>query len=141
MFVLNLDWGQIKRMNTWVTFASIYSLFYCWGVTEGVLTHRPMSPLQYTQTAMNGVGILAVWGLGIRIRVIREMFWRTFIVVDVVIYFVNLIMLGASRSHPPLLWVVVVTVAIYVPYYSGMYIYAFRSRIIWQPVRRVKTEN
>ena len=72
MFFFPLDWKILRRVNWWLGYAGGFSVLYVAGVCGALSEHRPHTALDMVQTVLNGMGILAVWGLGFRRAIITQ---------------------------------------------------------------------
>jgi hypothetical protein len=133
LFYIPTDWISLKRIKWWLLFAGVFSLLYCWGVTRGILTHKPISTLDFIQVVVNGIGAIAIWGLGLRKRVLWQKLWRLIFGFDLLILFLTWIFPGSTKQERHIISEIYIVLVLALPYYSGMFIYAFRSRAIWHP--------
>jgi hypothetical protein len=88
--------------------------------------------LERLQCSFGILGLLALWALGLEKRIFQQLFWRLFFFIDASVCLLAVIF---GREYDlPLLWCVVlyvVSAAVTLPYYIGLFIYAFRSKHIW----------
>jgi hypothetical protein len=100
---------------------------------SGIIHNTYLTVLQRLSVSVNIFGLLAFWGLGLQKRIFRQYFWRLYFFIDALV-FVLLLVFG-RKYNVPLLWCIIfclITAIVYVPYYIGMFIYAFRSKHIWE---------
>ena len=135
MFFVLPSGNYLKRINWWLIIAALISLLYYWGVNELVATQRLCTPLELIDAVAYGFGILSIWGLSLRRRVFYQSFWRIFFFVVPATALLTWIVPGSP--HPPVLlfWKIVNVGLTYIPYCTGMFIYAFRSKKIWDSDR------
>ena len=133
MFYIPTDYIPLKRIKWWLLFAGVFSLFYCWGVIWIILTHKPVSTLDFIQFVTTGIGVFAIWGLGLKKKVLWQKFWRIIFGVDLLGYLLIWLIPATTKQERYLVREIYVGLVLGLPYYSGMFIYAFRSKAIWHP--------
>ena len=100
-----------------------------------------MAPRDWIWDLVNCVGVLALWGIGLRRRLVSRMFWRCFLFIYVTTHVIEFFMPDPRlRDYPPAL-IAFVFVAVYTPYYLGMYLYAFRSDNLWDSKEQARTNR
>jgi hypothetical protein len=101
-------------------------------LVAGIIENTYFPMLERLHLSVNIVSLLAFWGLGLQKRIFQQFFWRLFFFIDALL-FVLLLIFG-RKIDLPLLWCIImylIIIIVIVPYYIGMFIYAFRSKQIW----------
>jgi hypothetical protein len=124
----------MSKINNWKWCAFALLLTVLFGATfiGTIIDNTDLTILERLQASVSIVGLLAFWGLGLQKRIFQKVFWRLFLFVDASILFLCMIS-GKKHELPVLVCVIVylVIAAVTIPYYIGMFIYAFRSKQIW----------
>jgi len=79
------------------------------------------------------LSLLALWGLGLKRRIFCRIFWRLLFFVHVLLFILCLIY--GVEYDVPLLWCAILSIIetmILILHWIGLFIYAFRSKHIWQ---------
>jgi hypothetical protein len=124
--------SKIKNWK-WCAFALLLTVFFGVPFVGGIIDNTDYTILERLQVSANILGLLAFWGLGLQKRVFQQLLWRLFFFIDASIFVLGMIF--GKKYDVPLLWCVIfylVLAAVTVPYYIGMFIYAFRSKQIWE---------
>jgi hypothetical protein len=79
------------------------------------------------------VSLLAFWGLALQKRIFSRLFWQLLFCVDVLLLG-QYVVYGQKPDFPSLWWLIVyvISMLINIPYFIACFIYAFRSRHIWE---------
>jgi len=96
------------------------------------LTTESLSPLEAIEMALKIGGAVALWCLALRIRFVAAIFWKIYFMLDVVVLTSCFVFIKSDMPqtiNPVALWLFLIIVL--VPYYSGLFTYAFRSHSIW----------
>jgi len=123
--------SQIKNWK-WFAFAIFLTLLFGATFVVGIIENTYYPTLERLHLSVNIVSLLAFLGLGLQKRIFQQFFWRLFFFIDALL-FVLLLIFG-RKIDMPLLWCIImylIIVIVIVPYYIGMFIYAFRSKQIW----------
>jgi hypothetical protein len=121
----------------WTGFAFFLTLLFGITFMGSVIQNTYFTMLERLQASFSVFGLLPLWALGLEKRMFQRLLWRLFFFIDASVCLLAVIF--GRRYDLPLLWCVVLTVvyaAVTVPYYIGLFIYAFRSKQIWAPARR-----
>lgn len=126
--------SQIKNWK-WFAFAIFLTLLFGATFVAGIIESTYFPTLERLHLSVNILSLLAFWGLGLQKRIFQQLFWRLFFFIDALL-FVLLLIFG-RKIDLPLLWCIImylIMIIVIVPYYIGMFIYAFRSKQIWGQV-------
>lgn len=130
-FIIRRLMSKVKNWK-WFAFAVFLTLLFGITFVAGIIENTYFPTLERLHLSVNILSLLVFWGLGLQKRIFRRFFWRIFFFIDALV-FVVLIIFGRKYDFP-LLWCIIIWLIIaivYVPYYIGMFIYAFRSKQIW----------
>ncbi len=128
MYALTRNGGA----KCWLAYAAYISIAYGLGVFQGLVQRRFVSEIEVVLTIINGFGIAALWGLGLRKRISTQVFWRILFCVDLLLYIWTSVFPARPVPKLPDGVVFAVLLVFTIPYYSGVFIYAFRSPAIWR---------
>jgi hypothetical protein len=99
----------------------------------GIIVNIYYSLLERLGLSVHLISLLALWGLALQKKFFYQFFWRLLFFIDVLL-FVLLLIFG-PRYDLPLLWCIIIlstSVVISILWYMGLFIYAFRSKHIWE---------
>src|SRR5437016_6690267 len=116
LYFLILD--RVPSRAWWLATAALLTLAI-WGGTFRYVAAGGMAPRDWIWDLLNCVGVLALWGIGLRRRLVSRMFWRCFLFIYVTTHVIEFFMPDPRlRDYPPAL-IALVFVAVYTPYYLG----------------------
>jgi hypothetical protein len=124
--------SQIKNW-WWSVFALFLTMFFGISFIGWIIQNTDLTILQRLQASVDIIGLLALWGLGLQRPIFQNIFWCLFFFVNLIID-VSCVIFG-QRYELSLLWCLIlylVFLTVAVPYYIGIFIYAFRSKQIWK---------
>ena len=130
-----MTFGNLLTANKngwWIAIALLFTIAYVIGVSFGIAKRSPITSLGFIQTVCNGLGIRGLWLLALRLKPFPRLFWRVFLAFDVTVLALTFVFPASPHPHVPpvILWSL--ALLFYVPYYAGLFFYAFRSETIWQ---------
>ncbi len=117
----------------WSGLAFFLTILFIGGFIGGIIQNTHYTILERFAVSADILGLLALWGLGLQKRFFRQFFWQLFIFINALLFI--LYMVFGKKYEISLLWCIILyfaTVIVYVPYYIGMFIYAFRAKQIWK---------
>lgn len=123
---------QIKNWK-WCAFAILLTLLFGSSFVAAIILNTYVTVLERLQMSVSFIALLAFWGLALQKAILRRRFWQVFFFVDSSLFVLGIIF--DPEYHLPVLWIVLlflITIAVCVPYYIGLIIYAFRSKAIWE---------
>jgi hypothetical protein len=124
MYFLMLD--RLPARAWWLVTAVLLTVLIWYGTVVEVVTGG-MSASDWIRDLSNCIGVLALWGLGLRCRILNRQIWQYFLLLDIGVFvFFALIPQPEIQKFP-----LALLALIYTPYYLGMYTYAFRSDDLW----------
>jgi hypothetical protein len=117
----------------WVAFALFLTILFTVAFIRWAIQDADLTILQRLQVSIDIVGLLALWGLGLQRPIFQKIFWRLFFFVNLIID-VSCAIFGRRYELSPLecLIVLLLFLTVAVPYYIGIFIYAFRAKHIWK---------
>jgi len=126
---------SMNKNGWWIAIALLFTIAYVGGVSFGIKEIVTVTFLELAQTVCNGVGILGLWFLGFRLKPFPRLFWRVFLAFDIVVLVLRIVFPASSDFlvPPALFWSF--ALLFLVPYYAGLFIYAFRSETIWRSTK------
>jgi hypothetical protein len=126
MFFVTLD-QRLSARVWWLTAAVLLTLLTILDVTAG-----SASTTEWIGNFALCFGLLGLWGLGLRRRILRRRIWQCLFVVNTGILIVSAFTNQIKIQECAPLLVVAYVAVIFVPYCAGMYLYGFRSDDIWR---------
>jgi hypothetical protein len=123
--------SQIKNWR-WCAFAIFLTLFCVICFILGIIYNTYYTLLERLHFSVDILSLLALWGLGLQKRILSRLFWRILFFIHALLCVLCLIY--GTKYDLPLMWCVIIHVAdamILIPYWIGLFIYAFRSKHIW----------
>lgn len=124
--------SQIKNWK-WFAFAVFITLLSVVCFVFGIILNSYYTILERLCISAGCISLLAFWGLALQKRIFNRLFWRLFFFIDL---FLSILCIVFSRRYwyLPLRWIIIFfipQIVLGIPYYIGMFIYAFRSKQIW----------
>lgn len=117
----------------WFSFAFFLTLLFGLSFIGGIIQNIDWTLLERLGISLNIVSLLVFWGLGLQKPFFHKLFWRLFLFFNILVDVLNAIF--GEKYDFSILWCVIVYIImaiVYVPYYIGLFIYAFKSRQIWE---------
>jgi len=133
-----MTFGNLLSTNKygwWIAIALLFTIAYVGGVFFGIYESAAVTFLELAQTVCNGLGIIGLWFLALRLKPFPRLFWRIFLAFDIAVLVLTVVFPASPRSYIPPVFFWGVTLLFYVPYYAGLFIYAFRSETIWRSTK------
>jgi hypothetical protein len=124
--------SQIKNWK-WFAFAIFMTLWFGFPFVGGIIVNTYYPLLLRLGISVNLISLLAFWGLALQKKFFYQFFWRLFIFIDVLLFV--LMLLFDPKYDLPLLWCIIIlstSVVISILWYMGLFLYAFRSKQIWE---------
>jgi len=116
----------------WAAFAIFLTLLFGVCFILGIIRNSYFNLPERLYFSVYILSLLALWGLGLQRRIFSRLFWRVLFFVHVLLF--GLCLIYGVKYDVPLLWCVIFSVIeamILIPYWIGLFIYAFRSKHIW----------
>jgi hypothetical protein len=117
----------------WSAFALFLTVLFGASFIRWIIQNADLTILQRLQASVDIIGLLALWGLGLQRPIFQRIFWRLFFFVNLIID-VSCVIFGPMYELS-LLWCLIfllVFLTVAVPYYIGIFVYAFCSKHIWK---------
>jgi len=139
-FFIHLKLASRIKNWKWCAFAVFLTVLFGVSFVGGVITNIDYYMVERLQCSVSLLGLLAFWGLGLEKRFFYQLFWKLFLFIDALL--LVLVMIFGKKYNLPLSWCVIsllIQAIVTVPYYIGMFIYAFGSKQIWGEAERKPT--
>ncbi len=120
------------KNHWWLGFALFLTIL--WGILYvlGIVWNNHFTMLERFVCSTDIFGLLALWGLGLQKRFFKQLFWQLFIFINASLFILAIIFGRENEPSPLGVTIMSLTLTIvYIPYYTGLFIYAFRARQIW----------
>jgi hypothetical protein len=124
--------SQVKNWK-WFAFSIFMTLWLGFPFVGGIIVNTYYPFLLRLGLSVNVISLLAFWGLALQKKFFYQFFWRLFIFIDVLLFVLCLIF--GPKYDLPLLWCIIIyatSVVFSILWYMGLFIYAFRSKQIWE---------
>lgn len=131
----------LRKLTSWIKnwwwsgFAFFLTMLWMGSFIFGIIQNTHFTMLERFACSVDILGLLALWGLGLQKRIFQQFFWQLFIFIKASLLI--LYMVFSKNYDLPLLWWIMiffVDAIVTLPYYIGLFIYAFCSRQIWEGV-------
>jgi len=124
-----------NKNGWWIAVALFFTIACVGGVSFGIYESAAVTFLELVQTVCNGLGILGLWFLALRLKPFPRLFWRIFLAFDIAVLVLTMVFPARLDLPSPsvLLWII--GLLFYVLYYGGLFTYAFHSETIWQSTK------
>lgn len=117
----------------WFVFAIFITLFLGFPFVGGIIINAYYPLWLRLGTSVNLISLLAFWGLALQKKFFYQFLWRLFFFIEVLLFVLCFIF--GPKYDLPLLWYMIIygiSVVISILWYMGLFIYAFRSKQIWE---------
>jgi hypothetical protein len=98
-----------------------------------------MQPGDWVVDLVGCAGVLALWGLGLRRRLIDRTFWRGFLFIGIATFIGWFTLDPHIRKYTPPVMLLALT--FYTAQFLGMYLYAFRSDDLWDSKEQASADK
>ena len=124
-----LDEGIEKRRWGWKLLAGILTIgwiiyFFLYNNPD------PYQPLQISQNVVNIIGVVGIWCFAFRLKFMESIVWQLLFIVDLLFFILRSCFSYTTHNHNPLA-VIFLLLILVLPYYIGLFLYAFKSPEIW----------
>jgi len=133
-----MTFGNLLSTNKygwWIAIALLFTIAYVGGVFFGIYESAAVTFLELVQTVCNGLGIIGLWFLALRLKPFPRLFWRIFLAFDIAVLVLRFAFPASSDLLPPSVLLLTFALLFYVVYYAGLFTYAFRSETIWRSTK------